>query len=197
MKIKELFESDGRHITFCFGRMNPPTMGHEQVFKTMKNVGGDLKIFLSQTQDKKKNPLDYTTKLHFIRQMFPEYQRYIEDNPSLNTFGKVCSYLYDQGFAHVTLVAGDDRLPGMKKLLEDYNGIEGKAHGYYKFETIDAKSSGARDPDSDGIEGVSSSKAKEAAAGGDLEKFTAATGAGQFAEAMYKAVRHGMGIKGT
>ena len=54
MKIKDLVEAEtgGKHVTFCFGRMNPPTIGHEQVFKTMADVGGDYKIFVSQTQDK-------------------------------------------------------------------------------------------------------------------------------------------------
>lgn len=195
MRLYELFEAGSKHVTFCFGRMNPPTLGHERVFETMQRVGGDHFIFLSQTQDKKKNPLDYGTKIHFIREMFPKYQKNIVDNPSLNTFGKVCSYLYEQGYRHVTIVAGSDRLEGMKKLLEDYNGVEGKAHGFYDFETIDGKSSGQRDPDSDSIEGVSSSKAKEAAATGNFEKFAEATGAGQHAEALYNATRKGMGIK--
>jgi len=74
MKIKNLFEEDGdKHVTFCFGRFNPPTLGHEQVFKTMKSMGGDMKIFTSQSQDKKKNPLDYSTKINFLRKMFPQY----------------------------------------------------------------------------------------------------------------------------
>ena len=38
MRIKELFESSGDHVTFCFGRMNPPTLGHKQVFDTMASV---------------------------------------------------------------------------------------------------------------------------------------------------------------
>jgi hypothetical protein len=193
MKLSELYEGGARHATFCFGRMNPPTIGHEQVFKTMEEVGGEFFIFLSQTQDKKTNPLDYSTKIHFLRQMFPKYQKNIVDNPTLNVFPKVCSYLYDQGFKHITIVAGSDRLASLKKLAEDYNGVEGKAHGFYDFETIDGKSSGERDPDSDGVSGVSASKAREAAANGQFEKFAEATGAGQYAESLYNAVRKGLG----
>ena len=63
MRLNELFEADGRHITFVFGRMNPPTIGHKQLLDTAKSVGGEYKIFLSQTQDPKKNPLDYGTKI--------------------------------------------------------------------------------------------------------------------------------------
>ena len=68
MRLKELFEapSSVKHVAFCFGRMNPPTIGHEQLLDTCKGVGGDYSIFVSQTQDKKKNPLDYATKISFI-----------------------------------------------------------------------------------------------------------------------------------
>ena len=57
MLLLELFEAGAKHVTFCFGRMNPPTIGHKQVLDTMKSQGGDMRIFVSQTQDKKKNPL--------------------------------------------------------------------------------------------------------------------------------------------
>jgi hypothetical protein len=195
MKLNELFESEVKHITFCFGRMNPPTIGHEQVLSTVAGVGGDHKIFLSQTQDKKKNPLDYPTKIKFLKLMFPKFAGSVVEDASLNTIGKVCSSLYDQGYRHITLVAGSDRLEDMLKLIRDYNGIEGKAHGFYKFDTIDGSSSGDRDPDAEGVSGVSASNARAAAANGNLEEFNNATGAGQYAEELYKAVRKGMGIK--
>ena len=73
MLLLELFEAGTKHVTFCFGRMNPPTIGHKQVFDTMQSQGGEMKIFVSQSQDKKKNPLDYATKIKFIKEMFPEY----------------------------------------------------------------------------------------------------------------------------
>ena len=197
MKIKDLVEAEtgGKHITFCFGRMNPPTIGHEQVFKTMADVGGDYKIFVSQTQDKKENPLDYDTKTKFIKLIHPKYASHLVVDPRLNTIGKVCSYLYDLGYRDATFVAGSDRLASFQKLITDYNGVEGKAHGYYKFEVLDFKSSGDRDPDSPGVEGVSASKAREKAVAGDLQGFAEKTGAGQYAEELYRAVRKGMGLK--
>jgi hypothetical protein len=195
MILNELFETTSKHVAFCFGRMNPPTIGHEQVLSTVAGVGGDHKIFLSQTQDKKKNPLDYPTKIKFLKLMFPKFAGAVVDDSGLNTIGKVCSYLYDQGYRHITLVAGSDRLVDMLKLIKDYNGIEGKAHGFYKFETIDGKSSGDRDPDGEGVSGVSASNARAAAANGNLEEFTSATGAGAHAKALFNAVRQGMGIK--
>jgi len=194
MLLNELFEQEGKHITFCFGRMNPPTIGHEQVFKTMASQGGDYKIFVSQSQDKKDNPLSYSDKIKFIKSIHPQYADAVVENSALNTVVKVASYLYEQGYRNATFVAGSDRLDSFKKLLSQYNGVEGKAHGYYKFDVLDFVSAGERDPDSEGVSGVSASKARAAAANNDLEAFRAATGAGEIAREMFAAVRKGMGI---
>jgi hypothetical protein len=194
MKLLELFESEGKHIAFCFGRMNPPTIGHKQLLDTVAGVGGDYKIFVSQTQDKKKNPLDYGTKIGFMKLMFPEYASNIVQDPGLNTVVKVAAYLYDIGYRHATFVAGSDRLDEMSKLLKDYNGVEGKSHGFYKFETLDFKSSGEREDGAEGVAGISASGARAAAANGDLKGFAEATGAGQHTEKLYNAVRKGLGI---
>ena len=152
MRLRELFEAEEKHIAFCFGRMNPPTIGHEQLLDTCKSVGGDYRIFVSQTQDKKKNPLDYATKIKFIKEMFPEYAGDVVDNAGLNTIGKVASYLHEQGYNSATFVAGSDRLEDMKNLLTQYNGVEGKAHGFYDFEVLDFVSSGEREDGAEGVE---------------------------------------------
>ncbi len=194
MKLRELFEAENRHITFCFGRMNPPTIGHAQVFKTMAQQGGDFQIFVSQSQDKKDNPLSYDEKIKFIKAIHPQYAEHIVENTALNTVVKVAAYLYEEGYRHATFVAGSDRLDSFKKLLSQYNGVEGKAHGYYKFELLDFVSAGERDPDSEGVSGVSASKARAAAATNDFEAFKEATRAGGVAKEMFAAVRQGMGI---
>lgn len=195
MLLRELFDQEGKHITFCFGRMNPPTIGHEQVFNTMAKVGGEYLIFLSQTQDKKENPLSYEDKIKFIEEIFPQHASHVVKNRELNTIVKVASYLYEQGYRHATFVAGSDRLDSFKKLLTQYNGVDGKAHGYYKFEVLDFTSSGERDPDSSDISGISASKARSAAAEGNFDEFKKATGAGEVAKEMFVAVRNGLGIK--
>jgi len=196
MLLLELFEAGAKHVTFCFGRMNPPTIGHKQVLDTMKSQGGDMRIFVSQTQDKKKNPLDYATKIKFIKEMFPEYAGNIVDNAGLNTIGKVASYLHEQGYNSATFVAGSDRLEDMKNLLTQYNGVEGKAHGFYDFEVLDFVSSGEREDGAEGVAGVSASGARLAAANNDFTAFKEATGAGELAKPLFSAVRKGMGIKG-
>jgi hypothetical protein len=195
MRLRDLFESETTHVAFCFGRMNPPTVGHKQLLETVASVGGEYKIFLSQTQDKKKNPLDYSTKIKFVKAMFPNHAGNIVDNSSLNTVVKVASYLYDLGYRNATFVAGSDRIDDMAKLLKDYNGVEGKAHGYYKFDLLDFKSSGEREDGAEGVAGVSASNARAAAAAGNFDEFKNSTGAEQFSQKLYDAVRKGMGIE--
>ena len=103
MKIRDLFEQDtDKHITFCFGRFNPPTLGHKKLFDKMKSQGGSMKIFTTLSQDSKKNPLDYSTKIDFIRKIHPDYANDIIENSNLNTIDKVCASLYDEGYKHIT-----------------------------------------------------------------------------------------------
>lgn len=195
MKLLELFEKSGTGtVAFCFGRMNPPTIGHARLFDVMSSASSDYKIFVSGTQDKKKNPLSYEEKVKFIKLIHSEHAGHLVVDRSLNTIVKIAVALYDQGYRDAVFVAGDDRKE-IYDMLVAYNGVEGKAHGFYKFDQLAFQSAGARDPDADGVEGVSASLARQRAADGDLQGFADATGAGEYAEQLYTAVRTGLGIK--
>jgi hypothetical protein len=196
MFLTELFEQrSNKHAAFCFGRMNPPTVGHGQLIDTVAQAaaGGDYFIFTSQTQDSKKNPLDYATKVKFIKAMFPQHAGHVVYNPELKTIMQVANWLYSKGYRSVTFVAGSDRLASFKELLTKYNGQEDG----YNFDSINFVSSGDRDPDADGIAGVSASAAREAAKAGNVEAFAQATGAGKLAKPLYNAVRKGMLLEGA
>ena len=68
MRIENLFEDENKSVAFSFGRMNPPTIGHGQVFDTLANVNKDYRIFVSPAQTPNKdNPLDFATKVKFIK----------------------------------------------------------------------------------------------------------------------------------
>lgn len=195
MKLRQLFEEKSDSIAFCFGRMNPPTIGHGQVFETLAKANKNYRIYVSPAQTPKKdNPLDFATKVKFIKAMFPQHAGKVSDDATLNTIMKIAVTLYNEGYRKITVVAGSDRLESFNKLLNDYNGVE-SSHGMYKFDSIDLVSSGDRDPDAEGLEGVSASAAREAAREGNLEKFAQVTGAGKLSEELYKAVRAGLKIK--
>jgi hypothetical protein len=193
MFLIEVFKEKSRKsVAFCFGRMNPPTIGHARLLNTTAraSAGGDYYIFLSHTQDSKKNPLDYNTKIDFVKSMYPQHADHVSYG-SLRTIMEIMEFLYHNNYTDVTYVCGNDRLPAFKELLNKYNGVEG-GKTYYKFNSIDIVSSGPRDPDDDGIAGVSASAARAAAEAGDKEEFKKITGAGRFASQLYRAVRKGM-----
>ena len=195
MFLSQLFESTTpKHAAFCFGRMNPPTVGHGQLINTVASASqdGDYFVFVSQTQDKKKNPLDYTTKIKFIKALFPKQADHVVYDASIKTIMDVIHWLYAKGYQSITMVAGSDRISSFQDLLPKYNGVEGINGAYYKFDKIDFVSSGERDPDADGIAGVSASGAREAAVNNDINAFAQATGAGKLAQPLYDAVRKGM-----
>ena len=65
MLLRELYEAPKKVAVAAFGRMNPPTIGHEKLVEKLKSFNGDHYIFLSQTQKPKDNPcikyrLDFT-----------------------------------------------------------------------------------------------------------------------------------------
>ena len=193
MFLIEVFkEKPRKHVAFCFGRMNPPTIGHARLLNTTAraSAGGDYFIFLSHTQDSKKNPLDYNTKVDFVKSMYPQHADHVSHG-SLRTIMEIMEFLYHNNYTDVTYVCGNDRLPAFKELLNKYNGVEG-GKTYYKFNSIDIVSSGPRDPDDDGVAGASASAARAAAEAGDKEEFKKITGAGRFTPQLYKAVRKGM-----
>jgi hypothetical protein len=195
MFLTQLFEAvdDNKHAAITFGRMNPPTIGHEKLLNTVAKAsqGGDYFIFASQSQDPKKNPLDYTTKIKFLTAMFPQHAKHIVANRELNTIMKVANFLYNKGYRRITFIAGSDRLQTFQQLLTDYNGVESNKH-YYKFKDINFISSGEREEGDSGLAGISATKARKAAAENNLDEFTKATGAGKLAPQLFQAVRAGM-----
>ena len=185
-------------ITFAFGRFNPPTVGHEKLMNAVKKLarGGTYRIYPSQSQDAKKNPLDFKLKVKFMRKMFPKHARNIMADKGMRTAFDVIVALYDQGYTHVSFVAGEDRVIEFDKLFNKYNGVKGR-HGFYQFKNgVKVISAGARDPDAEGVEGMSASKLRLAASDNDLKLFAKGMPKGfKEVENLFNAVRAGMGLK--
>lgn len=186
-----------QEITITFGRMNPPTTGHGKLLEAMKTVasGNNYRVYLSQSQDKKKNPLDYETKVKYARKMFPRHARSIILDKSIKTIFDVLVQLYDQGYTQVNLVVGSDRVSEFKTLASKYNGVEGR-HGFYNFEGgVNVISAGDRDPDAEDVSGMSASKMRAAAGDNDFQAFVKGLPEG-FSEAkqLFNDVRKGMGL---
>ena len=166
-------EKDKHHV-IAFGRMNPPTAGHEQVVNTLKDkakeVGGDHTLILSHSHDTKdgKNPLSPEQKLKHAKNAFPGTNIEVasKDKPTLLHHAVE---LYKKGVTHLHFTGGSDR-QGMADMLKKYNGVE-SAHGMYNFKDIQFHSSGKRDEGSSGVEGISGTKLRELASSGKKKEF--------------------------
>ena len=185
-------EARRKSIAFTFGRFNPPTSGHEKLIKKVASIRADtFKIYLSRSNDPKKNPLSPRTKLTHMKFMFPKYSRNIEIN-NTNMILDIASRLHNQGYTEIFMVVGSDRVREFETILNKYNDVRSR-HGYYNFDNINVVSAGERDPDSDGVSGMSASKMRDAASKDDYNTFKRGVPTGyRNADDLFKDVRKGM-----
>jgi hypothetical protein len=197
--FKQYLVEEEKTVYFTFGRMNPPTIGHGKLLDKLASAAGKnpYRIYLSQSNDKKKNPLKYSDKIKHVRRMFPKHARQVIVDKNAYKPHVALSALYDAGFRKVVMVAGSDRIQ-QYEALNMYNGKKG-AHGFYNFEGgIKIISAGARDPDVEGAEGSSASKQREYASSNDFTGFAQALPkamSNSDAKRLFNDVRKGMGLK--
>ena len=160
-------KEDRGALTVAFGRFNPPHMGHEKLIKTAKSAAGKgaLRIYPSRSQDAKKNPLDADNKSELMKQMFPDHAGSIVNDPNARTIFDVLKQAHDDGYSSVKIVAGGKRVKEFDKLAKDYNGK------LYDFSNIETVSAGERDEKKGGVEAISASKQRKAAAENNYDEF--------------------------
>ena len=163
---------EDKAVVIAYGRYNPPTIGHQKLIDTIRETAiknnTDAIVAPSHTQDKDKNPLSYSEKEEILREM----SKGINIVDQGKTFISLLQFLQQQGYTKIIHVAGSDRIPEFQKLIETYNGKPDKKGVIpFSFNSYSFVSAGERDPDSDGIEGMSASKLRQLAREGDLESF--------------------------
>jgi hypothetical protein len=158
-------KEDKGTVTVAFGRFNPPTVGHEKLLNAAKaaSKGGDYSIYPSRTQDDKKNPLSPDEKIAFMRQLYPKHGERIVNDGDMKTIFNVLQKANEDGYSSINIMVGSDRQAEFEKLALKYNGE------LYDFEDINVVSAGERDPDAEGVEGMSASKLRKAAAEDDFK----------------------------
>lgn len=185
-------------VVMTFGRMNPPTVGHEKLVNHVQKIAQDYKaphyIFVSHSTDSKKNPLAVQQKLKHARRFFPNANIHSSDKET-PTFLHQAAKLNKAGHDHLVMVAGSDRVDEYKNKLAQYNGTHEGA--LFNFKKIEVKSAGQRDPDAEGVEGMSASKMREHAKNNDFSSFKQGVPGHvpeKHARELFKDVRSGMGL---
>lgn len=189
-------DNEVNHV-FAFGRMNPPTVGHGALIDKVKELATGKKashsIVISHSQDPEKNPLSPEQKIKHAKRMFPNtnISAATADNP---TFIDYLKKLHKQGVTNVTMVAGSDRVDEYKKILDKYNGPVGE----FNFKKIDVVSAGERDPDAEGVSGMSASKMRNHAITNRFSEFNKGIPSHvhpEHARELFNDVRKGMDIR--
>ena len=95
------------------------------------------------------------------------------------------------------MIVGSDRVREFDTLLKKYNGVKGR-HGFYNFESINVLSAGERDPDAEGVAGMSASKQRANAQENDYTAFSQGVPKNmndKDTRKLFNDVRKGMGLK--
>lgn len=196
MKLTEVVSS--KTAVFAYGRLNPPTTGHQKLVDKIKNtatqVDGEPMLFLSHSQDANKNPLDLATKIYFANAFFPGVNVVKKQTKG---FIDILQQLQAQGYENVVVIAGSDRAEGFQKMIDTYNGKPDKKGVVpFTFKRAKVVSSGERDPDADDVSGMSASKMRQAASEGNFELFkNGVPGDDKQAKFLYNKLRQAMGIQ--
>jgi hypothetical protein len=177
--------------------MNPPTVGHQKLIDRVKSLAksqnADHDIRVSHSVDPKKNPLTSEQKLKHLGRMFPDtnFSASSKEEPS---FIHHLRSLHAAGYTHVTMVAGGDRIPEYQRIIDKYNHPKGE----FNFKSIKLVSAGDRDPDAEGVEGMSASKMRAHAQAGNYHSFRSGLPdhvSHEHAKALYDDVRKGMKLE--
>ena len=152
-------------IVFSFGRMNPLTIGHgkliDKVNEVAKKESASVRVYLSHTQNKKKDPLSYEDKIKFATKAFGKSMF----KSKCKTIIQVLQELETDKFTDIIMVVGSDRVTEFDRLIQKYNGKD------YNFASIEIRSAGERDPDSNDVAGMSASKMRQFVLDDDYDAF--------------------------
>jgi len=183
----------GNKLIFAFGRFNPPTTGHAKLMKEVitqarKNNANHI-VYASASTDRRSNPLDVNTKVKFMKKMFPQNNIKAAGRTE-RTFMEVLKF-YNKMYGEIIMIAGSDRVREFQALANKYNGKD------YNYKSIKLVSSGERDPDAEGVSGMSASKMREMAKNNDYRNFKSGVTGLSDSETreLFNAVKKGMGIK--
>jgi len=127
--------------------------------------------------------------------MFPKHARSVIMDKDVRNIFDVLTKLYEEGYNQVNMVVGSDRVGEFETITNKYNGTKGR-HGFYNFQGgVNVISAGDRDPDAEGVTGMSASKLRQAAASNDLQTFMKGMPRGfDDAKDLFNDVRKGMGL---
>jgi nicotinic acid mononucleotide adenylyltransferase len=184
-----------KQIVFAFGRLNPPTTGHsklvDKVVSEAQKRRADHRVIISHSQDKHKNPLTAQQKIDYLKSIHTNV-KFEASSKAQPHFMAHLKKMDKEGYTHVIMIAGSDRVLEFQRLIDRYNGKD------YNFKEIKVVTAGERDPDAEGVAGISGTKMRQYASENDYTNFKKGLNPrarDAAAKKMFNAVRQGMQLK--
>jgi len=121
MSFKKYLENKNTPgIVFCFGRFQPPTSGHLEMFNFMakyaKKYKMDAVVYTSSTQNEKKNPLNFNDKLMYLELGMPKGVKVSKDGSLKNAFQILEDLIKNKKYQRISFVVGEDRVNDFQSL---------------------------------------------------------------------------------
>ena len=174
-----LKEQEEKTVVFSYGRFNPPSIGHlkliETVAQTAAMYNADYYIVPSQStakptpKQRQANPLSLEQRVVILKHMVTDSNSVLKTG---TTFINTLKKFQEMGYTTVIQVAGSDREEEFMRLVNKYNGLpDSTGEIPFQFKEYKFVSAGQRDPDSEGVEGMSASKLRKFAVEGNYNSF--------------------------
>lgn len=182
-QFKEYLKESTGKVTITFGNFNPPNIEHEKVINKVHEVaqGGPYRIYTAQ-ECNEHFPLDYGTKVKFMRKMFPRHARSIISDAKIEDLYDALNSLYEQGYTQVNLV-----MPNIPTQLVETVNRHNKSS--YNFKSIDFISVDTHDIDAKVLESVKNN---------NYELFNKSLPSTiKEGQKLFNAIRLGLGLKET
>jgi FAD synthase len=184
----DILEKHKKKAYFTFGRFQPPTLGHRLMIEGLARAaaaeGADAYVFVSSTQDKKKNPLSVEEKTAWMRKMYADIPvRIINTSKCMcRTLPSILGKLADAKYDRIKMFVGSDRTKGFAEFLP--KTVEVVAIGDARNETKNT------------LAGMSGTKIRAAALANNVEMVKAGTGLDDSdASLLISQIKKGLGLK--
>jgi nicotinamide mononucleotide adenylyltransferase len=162
MRLRELFEAVDNDVAIIFGRFNPPHKGHKAAWELMRKDSSNWFVGTNASTQGPKDPLPYDVKIEAMKAVDPTVEGHLMSSQSWLT---MISELYEK-FPKAKLIVYTDE-EWVVKTINQYNGVEGKAHGFYDYASIEHRPTPRVS---------SATELRAAVQAGDRESFTRAAG---------------------
>jgi len=130
MRLNELFEAPSDEVGIIFGRFNPPHQGHKAAWEMMNQMQ-EWYVGTNASTQGPKDPLPFDVKIKAMKTVYPEIEGHLLSSTSWLT---MASEIYEKHPQSRLVVYTDE--DWVIKTLKEYNGAEGKSHGFYNFADV-------------------------------------------------------------